>query len=88
MALASEEASSLSDPVIVGAVCFVSFGFILVTICQEFCLEFPPVPVNKHIRTCFPELFCTHPSIWAKLTWLFLTACFAACFLIIVIFSI
>lgn len=44
MALASEEASSLSDPVNVGAVCFVSFCFILVSIlmiCQEFCLEFP-----------------------------------------------
>lgn len=81
MALASEEVSSLSDPVIVRAVCFVCFCFLLVTvlmICPEFCLEFPPVPVNKHIRTCLPELFCTHPSIWAELTWLFLTACFTA----------
>lgn len=81
MALASEQASSLSDPVIVRAVCFVYFCFILVTIlmiCQEFCLEFPSVPVNKYIRTCLPELFCTHPSIWVKLTWLVLTACFTA----------
>lgn len=44
MELPSGEASSLLDPVIVGAVCFVCFCFIFVTmllICQEFCLEFP-----------------------------------------------